>query len=68
MTRKRDRLPYTSIFNAGLGAGLTKADVQEMPWGQLVLTLQARAQEFDEDGDDEVIEASPEQIFAYFGI
>jgi len=37
-----------------------------MPWGQLVLTLQARAQEYD-DGEEEAAEATPEQIFAFFG-
>jgi len=45
--------------------GLSMADLDEIPWGELVLMLQARAQSYRKD--DEVEEASTEQVFAFFG-
>jgi hypothetical protein len=42
--------------------GLSRADVMDMPWGQLVLMLQAKAQSY-EDGPKE---STPEQVFSFF--
>lgn len=41
-------------------------DIRHMPWGQLVLTLQARADSYDTD-DDKPREATSEEIFSFFG-
>lgn len=40
------------------------SDLDEMPWGELVLMLQAKAQSYK---DDEPKEASFKQIAAFFG-
>ncbi len=63
--RKRDRLPYTSITNAALDLGLPMSEIRRMPWGRLVMMLQARAQSYEED--DEPKEASFNQIASLFG-
>ena len=51
--------------NAALGMGLSMSDVIEMPWGRLVLMLQARAQSYEVE--EEKKEPSFEQIAALFG-
>ena len=33
-------MPYTATCNAALEIGLTRDDILEMSWGELVLTLQ----------------------------
>lgn len=40
-------------------------DLKEIPWGRLVMMMQSRADQFEEE--DEVKEASFDQIAAFFG-
>jgi len=47
--------------------GLTMSDLDEIPWGELVLMLQAKAQAFEEE-KEEPEEATFDQIAAYFGV
>lgn len=60
----RDKLPYTAICNAALEIGLSKEDILEMGWGELVLTLQANARE-DDSGPRE---ATWKEITAWAGM
>lgn len=43
--------------------GLTMADLTEMPWGELVLMLQARSRDYDEE--PEVRDATWDEIIAF---
>jgi len=45
--------------------GISMADIREMPWGRLVLMLQAKAQAYSKE--EEVREATPAQVAAFFG-
>ena len=55
-------MPYTSMLNAALGMGLSRDDLIEMPWGELVLMMQARADEVEAEDSRE---ASWEEISAW---
>ena len=44
------------------------SDLDEIPWGELVLMLQARAQMYEEEKEEEPEEATFDQIAAYFGV
>lgn len=44
--------------------GLTRSDVVQMPWGELVLMMQARADSYEED-DDGVREGTWDDIKAW---
>ena len=58
-------LPYTSICNSALGIGLTRDDILEMGWGELVLTLQAYARSGEADTGPR--EATWSEITAWAG-
>jgi hypothetical protein len=47
--------------------GLSMTDLMEMPWGRLVLMLQARAQSYAKEEQEEVREATWDEIMAFHG-
>jgi len=62
-------LPYTSICNSAMSVGLSRDDILEMSWGELVLTLQAySASSSVRNEDDGVREASWAEITAWAGV
>lgn len=63
--KRNERLPYTTIFNAALGIGLTRSDIIQMPWGELILMLQARADEYESLEDTGTREATWSEISAW---
>lgn len=61
-----DPLPYTGVFNAGLSIGYTRADLVMMPFGELVIGLQAKADSYEEQQQGGVREATQAEIEAWF--
>lgn len=67
--KRRDKLPYTSICNSAMSMGLSRDDILEMSWGELVLTLQAwSTSSGGRSEDDGVREASWAEITAWAGV
>ena len=70
MTRKkpskrtrREELPYTGVFNAALSVGLTRTDLVMMPFGEMILVLQSKAEGYGEDS--KVREATQAEVEAW---
>lgn len=45
-----------------MSVGITRADMMDMPWGQLVLMLQAKAQTYETEPED----TPAEDVFRFF--
>lgn len=70
MTRKKpskgsrsEELPYTGVFNAALSIGLTRSDLVMMPFGEMILLLQSKAESYTED--PRVREATQAEVEAW---
>lgn len=64
-SHRDDPLPYTGVLNAGLSIGYTRADLVMMPFGELVLGLQAKADSYG-DQSSGAREATQAEIEAWF--
>lgn len=69
MSRKKpskarsSELPYTSVFDAAMSIGLSRSDLVMMPFGEMILLLQARAESYE--GDSKVREATQAEVEAW---